>query len=148
MKIIMSCIKIVSFSAIINGVPIGHILPSRGLRQGDLLLPYLFLICAMGLQGLIHKAESDRLFRGVSICRNGPQVSHLFFADDSVLFCQVKESECQVILDIYLFMRKGLVRKQIETKLIYFSMLTPIMISRLVFKCYWVFHPLDNMKNI
>ena len=27
-------------------------------------------------------------------------------------------------------------------------MLTPIMISRLLFKCYWMSHPLDNMKNI
>ena len=106
-NIIMSCIKTVSFSAIINGVPIGHIIPSRGLRQGDPLFPYLFLICAMGLQGLIHKAESDGLLRGVSICGNGPRVSHLFFADDSVLFCQAKESDCQVILDILSTYEKG-----------------------------------------
>lgn len=106
-NIIMSCIKILSFPAIINGVPVGHIIPSRGLRQGDPLSPYLFLICAMGLQGLIHKAESDGLLRGVSICRNGPRASHLFFADDSVLFCLAKESKCQVILDILSIYEKG-----------------------------------------
>ena len=99
-NIVMSCIKIVSFSAIINGDPVGHILPSRCLRQGNPLSPYLFLICAMGLQGLLHKAESDGLLRGVSICKNGPRVSHLFFTGDSVLSCQAKESICQVILDI------------------------------------------------
>jgi len=82
-NIIMSCIKTVSFSAIINGVPVGHIIPSRGLRQGDPLSLYLFLICAIGLQGLIHKAESYGFLRGVSICRNAPWVSHLFFTDDS-----------------------------------------------------------------
>ncbi|XP_050241238.1 uncharacterized protein LOC126690150 [Quercus robur] len=49
-----------------------------------------------GLQGLLHKAEIEVLIRGVSICRNGPRVSYLFFVDDSVLFCRAKESECQV----------------------------------------------------
>ena len=61
----------------------------------------------MGLQGLLHKAEADGSLRGVSICRNGPCVSHLFFADDSVLFCRAKESECQVILDILSVYERG-----------------------------------------
>lgn len=61
----------------------------------------------MGLQGLLNKAESDGLLRGVSICRNGPQVSHIFFAYDSVLFYQAKESECRVILDILSIYEKG-----------------------------------------
>ena len=104
---IMSCIKSVSYSVLLNGVPGNVIKPSRGLRQGDPLSPYLFLVCAMGLQGLLHKAEADGSFRGVSICRNGPRVSHLFFADDSVLFCRAKESECQVILDILSVYERG-----------------------------------------
>ena len=54
----------------------------------------------MGLQGLLHKAEVDGSLRGVSICSTEPSVSHLFFAEDSVLFCWANESECQVILDI------------------------------------------------
>ena len=104
---IMSCVKSVSYSVLLNGVPGSNIKPSRGLRQGDPLSPYLFLVCAMGLQGLLHKAESEGLIRGVSICRNGPRVSHLFFVDDSVLFCRAKESECQVILDILSIYEKG-----------------------------------------
>ena len=91
---IMSCIKSVSYSVLLNGVPGRTIKPRRGLRQGDSLSPYLFLLCAMGLQGLLHKAESDGPIRGVSICRNGPCVSHLFFADDNVFFCPAKEAEC------------------------------------------------------
>ena len=72
----------------------GHINPTRGLHQGDPLSPYMFLLCAIGLQGLLHKAESNGAIRGVSICRNRPRVSHLFFTDDSVLFCQAKQTEC------------------------------------------------------
>ena len=104
---IMSCVKSVSYSVLLNGVPGSNIKPSRGLRQGDPLSPYLFLVCAMGLQGLLHKAESEGLIRGVSICKNGPCVSHLFFADNSVLFSRAKESECQVILDILSIYEKG-----------------------------------------
>ena len=104
---IMSCVKSVSYLVLLNGVPGSNIKPSRGLRQGDPLSPYLFLVCAMGLQGLLHKAESEGLIRGVSICRNGPRVSHLFFVNDSVLFCCAKESKCKVILDILSIYEKG-----------------------------------------
>ena len=91
---IMSCIKSVSYSVLLNGVLGNVIKPSIGLWQGDPLSPYLFLVCTIGLQGLIHKAEADGSLKGVSICRNRPHVSHLFFVDDSVLFCRTKELEC------------------------------------------------------
>ena len=105
--IIMSYIKLVSYAVLFNGEPVGHINPTRGLRQGDPLSSYMFLLCAIRLQGLLHKAESDGAIRGVSICRNGPRVSHIFFADDSVLFCRAKQTECQVILDILATYERG-----------------------------------------
>lgn len=74
-SIIMSCIKSVSYAVLLNVEPVGHIKPGKGLCQGDLLSPYMFLLCATGLQGFLHKAESDGSIRGVSICRNGSQVS-------------------------------------------------------------------------
>ena len=106
-SLIMSCINYVSYSVLLNGQPVGNIKPSQGLRQGDPLSPYLFLMCAMRLQSLIHKAKVEGLIQGVSICRSGPRVSHLFFADDSVLFCQAKEEECQKILDILAIYERG-----------------------------------------
>ena len=78
-RLIMSCISLVSYFVLLNGQPVGNIKPSHGLRQGDPLSPYLFLMCAMGLQSLLHKAKMEGHIRGVAICRNGPKVSHLFF---------------------------------------------------------------------
>ena len=106
-SIIMPCIKSVSYTMLFNGEPVGHIKPTRGLHQGDPLSSYMFLLCAIGLQWLLHKAKFDGAIRGVSICRNGPRVSHLFFADDSVPFCQAKQTECQVILDILATYERG-----------------------------------------
>jgi len=47
--LIMECISLVTYSVMLNGEPKGYIKPSKELRQGDLLSPYLFLICAKGL---------------------------------------------------------------------------------------------------
>ena len=49
-KLIMSCVSSVTYVILFNRQPVGNIKPSRGLRQGDLLSPYLFLLCALGLQ--------------------------------------------------------------------------------------------------
>ena len=92
---LVSCyIRTVSFSILVNGEPRGLIHPSKGLRQGDPLSPYLFLLCAEGLHALIQQAESSGNLHGVSLCREGPKVSHLFFANDSLLFCQANDNDC------------------------------------------------------
>ena len=106
-NLIMSCISSVSYSVLLNGQPVGFIKPERGLRQGDPLSPYLFLMCAMGLQSLLHSIKMEGHIQGVAICWNGPRVSHLFFVDDSILFCRAKEEECQKILDILAIYEKG-----------------------------------------
>jgi hypothetical protein len=77
-SLLMECITTVSYSLLINGEPRGHITPSRGLRQGDPISPYLFLICAEGLNGLLNKAASNGEIHGVSICRRSPKLTHLF----------------------------------------------------------------------
>ena len=94
------CISSVSYSILVNGEPQGDIKPTRGLRQGDYLFPYLFLLVSEGLNGLIQQAVTVGDLRGFSLCHNGPQISHLFFADDTLLFCRAELREVQTIQNI------------------------------------------------
>ena len=99
-SLISSCIKSISFSVLVNGEPHGNFTPNRGLRQGDPLSPYLFLLCVEGLHSLIQQAENSGSIKGVSLCSARPKVSHLFFVDDSFLFCRVNTQECATILEV------------------------------------------------
>ena len=96
----MECVKSVSYSILVNGEPKGHIVPTRGIRQGDPLSPYLLLICSKGLNGLIEHAVENKHIEGVSLCRNGPKISHIFFVDDSLLFCRVRVGDVKKIQEI------------------------------------------------
>ena len=102
--LMMQCVSIVTYSIRMNGKSKDHIVPSRGLRQGDPLSPYLFQLCAKGLSALIKKAVVEGSMEGISVCRNGLALSHLFFADDSLIFCKASIEECeslQRILKVY-----------------------------------------------
>ena len=97
---VMSCVTSTSFSVRINGKAYGNIRPSCGLRQGDPLSPYLFLLCAEGFFSMLAKAQEEGRHHGVAVCRRAPCISHLLFADDSLIFCKVSQEEVQVILDV------------------------------------------------
>ena len=99
-QLVMKCITTVSYSMIINGAAHGCIFPTRGLRQGDPLSLYLFLLCADGFSSLIKNVARNQLLSGVSICRGCPMVTHLFFAGDSLLFCKVNEQEFHNLIEI------------------------------------------------
>jgi hypothetical protein len=90
---IMRCVSSVSFSILVNGQPSPSFNPHRGIRQGDPLSPYLFIICADVLYSLITQLQLNNKIKGIAIATNAPQISHLFFADDSILFCRAKPEE-------------------------------------------------------
>ena len=99
-NLIMECLTTVSYSILINGEPSPIIHPSRVLRQGDPLSPYLFLICSEGLHSLLQQAAEANKIRGLSICKKGPCLTHLFFGDDSAIFCRASLVECRRIQEL------------------------------------------------
>jgi hypothetical protein len=103
-ELIMTCISMVKYSVLINGEPSRRICPSRGIRQGDPLSPYLFIICVEALIAQLSHKERVGQLKGVPTSPKGPRINHLFFADDSLLFCRASPVEwhrLEAILELY-----------------------------------------------
>ena len=95
----METIHTTTYSVLINGEPQGYISPSQGINQGNPLSPYLCLLCAKGLSSLIRKAVETKHLHGILSCKNGVCISHLFFTDDSFIFCRATMEEGQHLLN-------------------------------------------------
>ncbi|KAJ0550121.1 putative RNA-directed DNA polymerase [Helianthus annuus] len=78
-------------SVLVNGSPTGEFQYRRGLRQGDPLSPFLFVLAMEALHVMMTKAVNDGLFSGVQLPNNGPYFSHMFFADDAIFMGQWDE---------------------------------------------------------
>ncbi|RVW26986.1 putative ribonuclease H protein [Vitis vinifera] len=89
-----SCISTAKFSVLVNGVLAGFFSSSKGLRQGDPLSPYLFFMGMEVLSVLITRAVEGGFIHGCRIWRGRGQavkISHLLFADDTIVFCEAKK---------------------------------------------------------
>lgn len=103
-NLIMQCVSTVSYKIKVNGELTEEITPMHGLRQGDPLSPYLFLICAEGFSELLNAVERGGSLEGVTICQDAPSITHLLFADDSLLLLKADEgnaSHLQHVLQLY-----------------------------------------------
>ena len=96
----MKCVESDTFSFVLNGAPVGYMVPKRGLHQGDPISPYLFLFVAEGLTSLLRKAEVDGVIWGHSVCQGVPPVSHLLFADDLIFFYNASISQARDVKSI------------------------------------------------
>jgi hypothetical protein len=101
---IMTCVRTVKYSILVNGQPYGSINPIRGLRHGDPLSPYLFLLFVEGLCTTLNRVEREQEITGLPVTRGGTRLNHLFFADDDHLFCKANVPEwirMQQVLELY-----------------------------------------------
>ena len=103
-NIVMKCVTTVKYRIKVNGGLTEEIIPERGLRQGDPLSPYLFLLCAEAFSCLLQAAEEDGDLVGVKVCQDAPSINHLLFADDSLLLLKTDDrsaNRVQHILSLY-----------------------------------------------
>ena len=92
-KWIKQCVSSASISILINGAPTKPFRMQRGLRQGDPLSPFLFLLVAEALNRMFMRAVDLQQLRGLKIGINEILISHLQFADDTLLFSEADQQQ-------------------------------------------------------
>ena len=93
---IKECVTTVSYSIIVNDEVYGFFKPTRGLRQGDPLSLYLFLICMKVLTRTLRIAQLNKKSSiGFKITPKADKISCLLFTDDSLLFCRTNLESCR-----------------------------------------------------
>lgn len=99
-SIIMSCVFTCQMKIIWNGETSNSFPTSRGLRQGDPISPYLYVLCMERLTHLIQHAVNTKRWKPIQLSHNGPRLSHLFFADDLILFAEASSDQIGVIQSV------------------------------------------------
>lgn len=94
---IMRCISNGSFHLLWNGEVTDKVKPTGGLRQGDPLSPYIFVFCVEWLAHLIQIEVADGNWKPLKASIKGPNISHLFLADDLLFFAESLISQVKVI---------------------------------------------------
>ncbi|XP_071720759.1 uncharacterized protein [Rutidosis leptorrhynchoides] len=97
---IMGCLKSAKTSVLVNGSPTSEFEIKRGLRQGDPLSPFLFIIFMEGLHLASHRATQCNLIRGINVGKDNIHLSHFLYADDFIIFSDWDIHELNRILII------------------------------------------------
>ncbi|KAG8371874.1 hypothetical protein BUALT_Bualt12G0008300 [Buddleja alternifolia] len=103
-NLIMSCVESAHLQILWNGEPLEPFAPRCGLRQGDPLSPYLFVLCMERLSYLIEEEVNNKVWDPISFGRNSPCISHMFFANDIILAAKANEKSARSIqktLDLF-----------------------------------------------
>ena len=88
------CISSTRFSILLNGSPVGFFQSSRGLRHGDPLSPFLFILAMEALSSILNKALQGGFLEDFMDGGRGGEgvvVSHILFADDTLVFCDASK---------------------------------------------------------
>ena len=80
-----------------NGEATADFAPGRGIRQGDPLSPYIFILCIEQLSHGITQAMRDGNWKPIRLAKHGTPLTHLFFADDLLLFAEASLDQANTI---------------------------------------------------
>ncbi|XP_061368484.1 uncharacterized protein LOC133311446 [Gastrolobium bilobum] len=128
--VVMGCVTTPFIEVLWNGSKTPGFQPQRGIRQGDPLSPYLFVLCMEKLTHLIMDEVGKKNWKPIKAGRSGPQISHLMFADDIILFAEASLSQFACISDCLLkFSNMSGQSVSMEKSCIYFSRNTSLEIS-------------------
>ena len=97
-NMIFQCISTVSFTLLLNGGKSSSFSPSRGIRQGNPLSPYLFILCSEVLSRLIYREVDMGNIKSIKVALGAPGISNLLYADDVLLFCGTQHSEVSALM--------------------------------------------------
>ena len=97
----MICLRSVEFNLKLEGKTVDSFKPGRGLRQGDPLSPYLFILVAEVLSSMVTEHVRRGDLQGIKITRHCPEITHCLFADDSLFFIQATRRNCVVLKSIW-----------------------------------------------
>ncbi|XP_026417369.1 uncharacterized protein LOC113312850 [Papaver somniferum] len=92
-QLILRCISTTNISILLNGSSCPSYSPTRGLRQGDPLSPYLFIFCMESFSRYLIHTENNNLIYSLKVTTEAPSISHLLFADDCLLFTKATHVE-------------------------------------------------------
>lgn len=136
---ILNCIKSAKLSVIWNGDRLDGFIPARGLRQGDPLSPYLFVLCMEVLSHKIKTAITSKLWKPCTLSRGGPTLSHLFFADDLLLFGTASSHQAAMMKEIMeAFCRDSGQKMNLSKSKIWVSPNLPLSVGRLFLQKFGV----------
>lgn len=97
---ILSCISSVSFEILVNGGKTETFKPNKGLRQGDPLSAYLFILGQEILSRMLDLELRNKNICGIKTSISGPTITHLMYADDIMLFSKATKKDASTISDI------------------------------------------------
>ncbi|KAH9783625.1 reverse transcriptase domain-containing protein [Citrus sinensis] len=121
-RLVMECVTSARMSILWNGEATAEFIPGRGICQGDPLSPYIFVLCIERLSHGITQAVRDGSWKPIPLAKHGTPLTHLFFADDLLLFAEASIDQAytiDAILDNFCRSSEAKVHKS-KTK-IYFS---------------------------
>lgn len=97
---VMQCLSSVTYSVLVNGSLTTPFKPTRGLRLGDSLSPYLFLLVSEGLSRMFERAVERAEIQGYKMLKQCPTLTHMLFADDTLLFGKASIAEARKIIEV------------------------------------------------